>query len=212
MCRIIGLGQNRQVGDGERRAARPVRRKSHHNDAVAFGFGGLHVAEQVADGGMTLGLQRRQREGDILGLNRAAVVEGDAVAQAKLVGAAVGGHRDLVCGVGVDGVGFVGGAPHHGGECLFHIERRIALEDESVERIESRGAPAGELAEGAALRGAGIDVFEVLEIGRIGEIAKCGKAVVRSAIGGQCHRCERGCACRDRAGAQDQDVTSRKVV
>ena len=161
---------------------------------------------------MPLALQRRQRKGDVLGLDRAAVVEGDAVAQAKLVGATVGRHRNLVCGIGIDRVGFVGGAPHHGGERLLHVDRRIALEDKSVERIEGRGAAAGELAEGAALRGVGIDVFQMLEIGRIGEIAERGQAVVRGLIRGQGRRWERGCSCRDCAGAQDQDVTSRKVV
>ena len=80
---------------------------------------------------MTFGFQRRQREGDVLGLDRAAVVEGDAVAQAEFVSASVSGHRDLVCGVGVDGVGLVRGAPHHGGECLLHVDCWIALEDES---------------------------------------------------------------------------------
>ncbi len=113
--------------------------------------------------GWPFGLQRRQREGDVLGLDRAAVVEDDAVAQAEFVGAAVGGHRDLVCGIGVDRVGLVGGAPHHGGECLLHVDRRIALEDESVERIERRGAAAGELAEGAALGALALTYFRCLK-------------------------------------------------
>jgi hypothetical protein len=52
----------------------------------------------------------------------------------------------------------------------------------------------------------------LLEIGRVGEIAERGQAVVRGLLGRLRHRRERGCACRDRAGAQDQDVTSRKVV
>ena len=96
----------------------------HHHDAVAFGLGGLHVAQQVADGGMALGLQRRQREGDVLGRDRAAVVEGDAVAQMEFVDPAVGRHRDLVGGVGIDRVGLVGGAPHQRGEHLLHVDRR----------------------------------------------------------------------------------------
>ena len=148
----------------------------------------LHVAQQVADGGMALGLQRRQREGDVFGLDRAAVVEGDAVAQVEFVDAAVGRHRDLVGGVGIDRVGLVGGAPHQRGERLLHVDRRIALEDEAVERIERRGAAAGELAEGAALRRGGIDVFQMLEIGRIAEIAERGQAVVLGLAGGLRHR------------------------
>ena len=139
---------------------------------------------------MALGLQRRQRERDVFGFDRTAVVEGDAVAQAKLIDAAVGRHRDLVGGIGIDRVGLVGGAPHHRGERLLHVDRRIALEDEAVERIECRGAAAGELAEGAALRGVGIDVFQVLEIGRVGEIAERRQAVMLAssaacAIGGK---------------------------
>ena len=186
--------------------------KLHHHHAVAVGLGGFHVAQQVADGGMALGLQRGQRERHVLGLDRAAVVEGDAVAQVEFVDAAVGRHRDLVGGVGIDRVGLVVGAPHQRGEHLLHVDRRIALEDEAVERVEGRGAAAGELAEGAALRRCGIDVFQMLEVGRIAEIAEGGQAVMLGLAGGQRRPRDAVVLDGDCAGAQDQNVTSRKIV
>ena len=57
----------------------------------------------------------------------------------------------------------------------------------------------------------GIDVFQMFEIGRIAQIVESGQAVMLGLAGGLRRTAKHGGAHRDRAGAQDQDVTSRKI-
>ena len=71
---------------------------------------------------------------------------------------------------------------HERGESQLHALRRVALEDESIERIEGEEILVVELIrpdlrEAAALRRIRIDIIEMLKIGRVGEIAERGQPV-----------------------------------
>jgi hypothetical protein len=60
-------------------------------------------------------------------------MEFDAVAQPELVDAAIGRNRNLIRRIGVDRIGFVGGAAHQRAEHQLHVDRWIAFEDEAVQ-------------------------------------------------------------------------------
>ena len=113
---------------------------------------------------------------------RRAVVEFRFRPDEELIGQAVGRAANFCRGEAVHGVRLVAGADHQRGESQLHALRRIALEDEGVERIESEkilivDLIRPDLREFAALRRVRIDVVEVRKIRRIAEIAEGRQAV-----------------------------------
>ncbi len=133
--------------------------------------------------GVALLLQQLQREGDVLRGQGAAVMEAGLRPQQKPVGQAVGGDLHGARGQAIDGIGLVmgggeyGGRAHEGREGEVDALGGIALENEGIERIEREVvlvelAHHRELREHAAFGRVRIDVVEMLEVGRIFEVAE----------------------------------------
>ena len=106
-----------------------------------------------------------------------AVVEFGLGPDEELVAQAVGRAPHLRRGEAVHGVRLVAGAHHQRGEGEFHALRRVALEDVAVERVEGEEVLVvlpirPDLRKNPALRRIGIDVAEMLEVRRVGEIAE----------------------------------------
>src|SRR5262249_40645194 len=104
-------------------------------------------------------------------------VELDHGPQQKTISEPVGRYLHCARSEAVQRVGLVLGACHQAREGELHTLRTIALEDEAVERIEGEkvlieGPSCPDVGEHAALRGVWIDVIEMLEVGRIFEIAE----------------------------------------
>src|SRR5262249_34744974 len=140
------------------------------------------VAQQLLGNRVALVLEDFQREGDIVGGERAAVVEGEAGAHQKTVGQPVRGYLHRTSGKAVEGIRLVIGARHQAREGELHALRAVALEDKAVERIEGEKVLVEyprrpNMGKDPALRGIWIDVVEMLEFRRIFKIAKSGDAV-----------------------------------
>ena len=106
-----------------------------------------------------------------------AVVEFGLRPDEETIGEAVGRAPHFRGGEAVHGVGLVAAARHQRGEGQFHALRRVALEDVAVERIEGQKVlivlpVRPDLRKRAALRRIGIDVTEVMKVGRVAEIAE----------------------------------------
>src|SRR5215831_1927978 len=126
---------------------------------------------------MALFLEDFQREGDVVDGERATIVELDPGPQQKTVSEPVGRYLHRARSEAVQRVGLILGARHQAREGELHPQSGIALKDEAVERIEGEkvlieGPSCPDVGEYAALRGVWIDVIEMLEVGRIFEIAE----------------------------------------
>ena len=84
------------------------------------------------------------------------------------IGRQFGGVRDET----IDRVGLVGGPRHQRVEQKVEPLRRIALQDERVEAVERRARRRADHRQAPALRRVGIDPLEMLEVGRILELAE----------------------------------------
>jgi hypothetical protein len=127
-------------------------------------------------------LEDLEREGDVVGGERAAVVEGDAGTHQKTIGQPVRGYLHRTSGKAVEGIGLVIGARHQAREGELHALRAVAPQDEDVKRIECEkvlieGPGGSDLGERAALGRIGVDVVEMLKVGRIFEISESRHAV-----------------------------------
>src|ERR1700726_4054475 len=103
-------------------------------------------------------------------------------ADEELIGQAVGRAPHFLGGKAVHGVRLVAGARQERGEGELHALRRVALEDVAVERVEGEKILVelpvrADLRKISTLRRIGIDVAEVMEVGRVGEIAERREAV-----------------------------------
>src|SRR5437899_13071371 len=85
---------------------------------------------------MALFLEDFQREGDVVGGERATIVELDPGPQQKTISEPVGRYLHRARSEAVQRVGFVLGARHQAREGQLHTLRAVALEDEDVERSE----------------------------------------------------------------------------
>src|SRR5262245_63835521 len=95
----------------------------------------------------------------------------------KTISEPVGRYLHRARSEAVQRVGFVLGARHQAREGELYTLRTISLKDEAVERIEGEkvlieGPSCPDVGEYATLRGFWIDVIEMLEVGRIFEIAE----------------------------------------
>src|SRR5215831_8203870 len=175
--RVIVAGKNRQRRREQRDITCPVRREMRHHGRIVSRFRADEVAQQLLGDRVALVLEDFQRKGDIVSGERAAVVEGDAGAHQKTVGQPVRGYLHRTSGKAVEGIRLVIGARHQAREGELHALRAVAPEDEDVERIEGEkvlieGPGGSDLGERAALGRIGVDVVEMLEVGRIFEIAE----------------------------------------
>src|SRR5215813_9721928 len=174
---IIAAREDRERSHEQRHVASSMRRETYHHGRVIGRFRADEVAQQLLGDRMALFLEDFQREGDVLGGERATIVELDPGPQQKTISEPVGRYLHRARSEAVQRVGFVLGACHQAREGELHTLRTIALKDEAVERIEGEkvlieGSSCSDVGEHAALRGAWIDVIEMLEVGRIFEIAE----------------------------------------
>jgi hypothetical protein len=115
-------------------------------------------------------------ERDVLGGDRRPIVKSRLGPQGERHRRAVGRHLDARRDEAVQGVGLIERAYHQRIENQLDAFDRDALEDERVQAIEGIDSVQPER---AALRGVGVDVVEVLEVGRILEIVEDRDAVAR---------------------------------
>jgi len=127
-----------------------------------------------------LRLQDVERENHVVGGDRLAVMPACLRAQGEDRPRPVLGIFDGLGDQAVGGGGLVAGREHEALVDLADRAGRRALQDEGVERIER--AAAGQ-AHQPAFGGGGIDVFEVLGVGRIFEVAMGRKAVADDGAG-----------------------------
>src|SRR5215813_2915818 len=112
-----------------------------------------------------------------MGGDRAAIVELDARPQQKTISESVGRYLHRARGEAIQRIWFILSAYHQACEGELHALRTIALEDEGVQRIEGEkvlieGPSSPDMRERATLWSVWIDVIEMLEVGRIFEIAE----------------------------------------
>ena len=136
---------------------------------------------------MAFVLEDLQREGDVAGSERAAVVELDAGPHQKAVSEPIRGYANRARGEAVEGIRLIGRARHQAREGELHALRAVALEDEDVERIEGEkvlieGAARPDLGEQPALWRIRVDIVEMLESRRIFEVAERRHAVALGAL------------------------------
>src|SRR6516165_8657099 len=174
---IIAAREDRERSHEQRHVASSMGRETYHDGRVIGRFRADEVAQQLLGDWVALVLENFQREGDVVGGERTAIVERDAGPQQETISEPIGRYLHRACSEAVQRVGFVLGARHQAREGELHPQSGIAPEDEAVERIEGEkvlieGPSCPDVGEHAALRGAWIDVIEMLEVGRIFEIAE----------------------------------------
>src|SRR6516164_251043 len=131
---------------------------------------------------MALLLQDVEREGHVLRRERRTVVELGVGADEELIDEPIGRASDFLRGKAVHRVRLVAGADHQRGEGQLHALGGVALEKESVERIEREKiliveTVGADLRKHAALWRAWIDGAKVRQIRRVGELAERGEPV-----------------------------------
>src|SRR5499433_3095469 len=88
---IIAAREDRERSHEQRHVASSMRRETYHHGRVIGRFRADEVAQQLLGDRMALFLEDFQREGDVLGGERATIVEGDPGAQQKAVGEPIRG-------------------------------------------------------------------------------------------------------------------------
>src|SRR5262245_61059485 len=174
---IIAAREDRERSHEQGHVASSMGRETYYHGGVIGRFRAAEVAQQLLGDRMALFLEDFQREGDVVGGERATIVELDLGPQQKTISEPVGRYWHRTRSEAVQRVGFVLGARHQAREGELHTLRTIAPKDEAVERIEGEkvlieGPSCPDVGEYAALRGVWIDVIEMLEVGRIFEIAE----------------------------------------
>src|SRR6516165_10093825 len=169
---IIAAREDREHGHEQRHVASSTSRETYHHGRVIGRFRADEVAQQLLGDRMALVLENFQREGDVVGSERATIVELDPGPQQKTISEPVGRYLHRARSEAVQRVGLVLSARHQAREGELHTLRTIALKDEAVERIEGErvlieGPSCPDVGEHTTLRGVWIDVIEMLEVGRI---------------------------------------------
>ena len=170
--RVIGLGEDRQGGDGERQVAHEIAGKCVAHRVRVERLRLDHVLQCLMVDRVAFILQRVEGEHHVVGGERRAVgelrlgpqIEGDRLAVVGDLGAL--GHQP------VDRVRLVGRRHHQRVEQQLEPLRRVAFQNVVVEAVEGGDAAPADQRESAAFGRVGIGVGEMLEIGRVGEIAE----------------------------------------
>ena len=184
---IIAAREDRERSHEQRHVASSIGRETYHHARVIGRLRTDEVAQQLLGDRVALLLEDFQREGDVVGGERAIIVKREAGPQQKTISESVGRYLHRARSEAVQRVWFVLGAHHQAREGELHPLRAIALEDEAVERIEGEkvlieGPSCPDMGEHAALRGVWTDVIEVLEVGWIFEISEGRHAVALGVI------------------------------
>ena len=218
-ARIVGTREYRQRCHEQRHVAPTVGHEAHDHGGVIDSLSAGEVAQHLLSNRVPLLLEDFQREGNIVGGERAAVVELDARPHQETAGEPIRRYLHGARSQPVQGIGLVRSCRHQACEGELHALRAVALEDEAVERIESVEVlverPARpDMGEHAALRRIRVDVIEMLEVRGIFEIAECRHAVAfGSELGLRALRQGRPrddrCDC---AGAENERVAARHIA
>ena len=147
------------------------------HDVVAFRFGLLHLPQKLGVDRVALVLQDVERKGDIRCRDFRAVDEARLGTQSEAVVELVRRNPHRLREQAVDGIGFVAVGGHQRVESRRHAGRAVALPRIDVERVEGVevlvAARSGDLQrQEAAGRRVRVDVGEMREVGRQGEVAK----------------------------------------
>ena len=197
MVGIIGLGQDRQLGNREGQVAHEVALESVDHGAVACRFGGHHVTDRRGEKRVSLFLQQIESEHHIVHRDRTAVMKPRAVTQAECNRHAVRRDGGGFCRQAIHGVRLVPRAGHQRIEGEPHAMGARALEHEDVEGVESEETLVeirlgGNQPQLTALRCGGVGVVEMREPGVIFQVAENRHAVAPlSPIGSQAFRLRR---------------------
>ena len=130
---VVRARENRQRGRKQRDVARAVRRKVDEHGGVVGRLGVADIAQQLLGDRVALLLEDFEREGGVMGGERAPVVEGDAGPHQKPVGQSVRGNAHGARSKAVERIRLVGGARHQAAKGELHALRAVALEDEDIE-------------------------------------------------------------------------------
>src|SRR6266446_10869615 len=133
---IIAAREDRERSHEQRHVASSMGRETYHDGRVIGRFRADEVAQKLLGDRMALFLEDFQREGDVVGSERATIAELDPGPQQKTISEPVGRYLHRARSEAVQRVGFVLGARHQAREGQLHTLRAVALEDEAVERIE----------------------------------------------------------------------------
>src|SRR5262249_24252 len=133
---IIAAREDRERSHEQRHVASSMGRETYHDGRVIGCFRAGEVAQQLLGDRGALVLENFQREGDVPGGERAAIVKRDAGPQQKTISEPIGRYLHRARSEAVQRVGFVLGARHQAREGELHTLRTIALKDEAVERVE----------------------------------------------------------------------------
>ena len=180
--RVIGLREDRQRRDIERHVARALFGKGDDQRRVVERFGLHHVAHLRDDERMALLLQCRERERGVMRGQLRAVVKARFRPQRKAVGQLVRrnlhGFRDLA----VHRVRLVARPRHQRRKGQFHAARAFAFQDEGVERVERIEGLVVEARrrdgrKQPALRRGHVHIVEMMEVGRVFQVAEHRQAV-----------------------------------
>ena len=160
------------------------------HDVIAFRFGLLHLLQELGVERMALLLQHVERKGDIGRSHLRAVQEARLGAEPEAVVELVGRDPHRLREEAVDGIGFVAVGGHQRVEGGRHAGRAVALPAIDVERVEGVevlvAARSGDLQrQQAAGRRVRVDVGEMREVGRQGEIAERRQAMGFDGIVGE---------------------------
>ncbi len=179
------LRQHRQLAEDHRKLAVAGVLEVEANPSRALGHHLLHIGVIAAVVRGALAHQRLEGEHHVIGGYRLAIVEASLRAQVEAHPAVVRAFLDLFRQQAIDSERLVQAV---GGQCVVDQADVIggdALVDEGVERVEA--AETG-LAQRAALGGLGIDVLEVLEIGRVlGLLVIQRQGMAGGGLGQGCH-------------------------
>ena len=211
---VVRARENRQRGRKQRDVARAVRRKVDEHGGVVGRLGVADIAQQLLGDRVALLLEDFEREGGVMGGERAPVVESDAWPHQEPVGQAIRGNAHGARGKAVERVRLVGGARHQAAKGELHALRAVALEDEDIERIEGekvliKDAVRPDLREGAALGRVRLDIVEMLEARRIFQVAEGRHAVTLGPLVGTGRSSDARC---QRAGTKRERVAPRHIA
>src|SRR5215831_18804509 len=121
--RVIVAGKNRQRRREQRDITCPVWREMRHHGRIISRFPADEVAQQLLGDRMALFLEDFQREGDVVGGERATIVELDLGPQQKTISEPVGRYLHRTRSEAVQRVGLVLGARHQAREGELHTPR-----------------------------------------------------------------------------------------
>src|SRR5262249_37854418 len=133
MGSIIAAREDRERSHEQRHVASSMGRETYHHGRVIGRFRADEVAQQLLGDRVPLVLENFQREGDVVGGERTAIVERDAGPHQETISETVGRYLHRARSEAVRRVGLILGARHQAREGELHTLRTIALKDETVE-------------------------------------------------------------------------------